>query len=114
MEELGRVVGLSRREVDLVSSWSSPPGWSHGGENEAPPGRGRFLIKVGGRPGIPIQVAITETERHLHDTNTRWVDNGHAERVRAARDMAQAMLTAGVDPQRPIPGEPFHILPGRR
>jgi hypothetical protein len=72
MQELGRVVGLSEREIDLVSSWSSPPGWGAGGEHEEPPGRGRFLIKVGGRPGIPIKVGITDTERRLHDTNTRW------------------------------------------
>ncbi|MFK3978843.1 ATP/GTP-binding protein [Micromonospora sp. NPDC050397] len=114
MEELGRVVGLSRREIDLVSSWSSPPGWAHGGENEAPPGRGRFLIKVGGRPGIPIQVAITETERHLHDTNTRWVDNGHAERVQAARGAARTRLTSGDGLQPPAPGEPLHTPPDRR
>ncbi|MEW2425911.1 ATP/GTP-binding protein [Streptomyces nigra] len=73
MEELGKIVGLSEREVDLVSSWSSPPGWATAGEHEEPPGRGRFLIKVGGRPGIPIRVAITKTERELHNTNTRWI-----------------------------------------
>ncbi|GLY24673.1 ATP/GTP-binding protein [Micromonospora sp. NBRC 101691] len=72
MADLGRVIGLSRREIDLVSSWSSPPGWASTGSNEEPPGRGRFLIKVGGRPGIPIRVSITETERRLHDTNQRW------------------------------------------
>ncbi|WP_235215764.1 ATP/GTP-binding protein [Phaeacidiphilus oryzae] len=76
MEELGRVVGLSEREISLVSSWSSPPGWgAGGGEHEEPPGRGRFLIKVGGRPGIPIKVAITDAERALHDTNQRWTPN---------------------------------------
>ncbi|MFJ2905480.1 ATP/GTP-binding protein [Streptomyces sp. NPDC087212] len=75
MEDLGRVIGLSRREIELVSSWSSPPGWAAHGDREEPPGRGRFLIKVGGRPGIPLKVAITDTERHLHDTNKRWVSN---------------------------------------
>ncbi|WP_446046157.1 ATP/GTP-binding protein [Streptomyces olivaceus] len=76
MEDLGQVVGLSRREIELVSSWSSPPGWAAHGDREEPPGRGRFLIKVGGRPGIPIKVAITDTERHLHDTNKRWAGAG--------------------------------------
>ncbi|MEV6343978.1 ATP/GTP-binding protein [Actinoplanes sp. NPDC051851] len=85
MQDLGRVIGLSRREIELVSSWSSPPGWAQNGTNEEPPGRGRFLIKVGGRPGIPIKVVITETEKHLHDTNTRWIANGDADRVRAER-----------------------------
>ncbi|MGY1438578.1 ATP/GTP-binding protein [Streptomyces reniochalinae] len=75
MEELGKIVGLSQREIELVSSWSSPPGWAVTGDREEPPGRGRFLIKVGGRPGLPIKVAITDTERRLHDTNIRWVQN---------------------------------------
>ncbi|MDP9793431.1 hypothetical protein J2S43_001943 [Catenuloplanes nepalensis] len=80
MEDLGRTVGLSRREIELVSSWSSPPGWAATGVNDEPPGRGRFLIKVGGRPGIPIRMTITDAERLLHDTNTRWVKNGEADR----------------------------------
>jgi hypothetical protein len=75
MRELGEIVGMSEREIELVSSWSSPPGWSGTGVNEEPPGRGRFLIKVGGRPGIPIKVSITDTERTLHNTNTRWTGN---------------------------------------
>lgn len=100
MQELGKVIGLSQREIELVSSWSSPPGWAQNGEDEEPPGRGRFLIKVGGRPGVPIQVAITDTERHLHDTNARWVSNGYAERMAAERAEAEAMLAAG-DHERP-------------
>ncbi|MFJ8017577.1 ATP/GTP-binding protein [Streptomyces sp. NPDC096339] len=74
MEELGKVIGMSEREIDLVSSWSSPPGWANPTANSEPPGRGRFLIKVGGRPGIPIKVAITETEKNLHNTNNRWTE----------------------------------------
>ncbi|AEB44817.1 ATP/GTP-binding protein [Micromonospora maris] len=113
MEELGRVVGLSRREIDLVSSWSSPPGWAQDGGNEEPPGRGRFLIKVGGRPGIPIRVAITDTERHLHDTNTRWIANGDADRLLAERAAAVRAVTGG----DLIAGDPDgwrHDGPGRR
>jgi hypothetical protein len=30
------------------------------------------LVKVGGRPGIPVELAITQTEVDLHDTNKRW------------------------------------------
>ncbi|WP_431679091.1 ATP/GTP-binding protein [Kitasatospora sp. KL5] len=69
--DLGQVVGMSEREIDLVSSWSSPPGWAARADEE-PPGRGRFLIKVGGRPGIPLRVSLTQAERELHDTNARW------------------------------------------
>ncbi len=95
MEELGKVVGLSRREIELVSSWSSPPGWGVAGENEDPPGRGRFLIKVGGRPGIPINVAITDAERRLHNTNTRWTPNEVAAEQSLAETAAHVARAAG-------------------
>jgi hypothetical protein len=114
MEDLGKVVGLSRREIELVSSWSSPPGWASIGADEEPPGRGRFLIKVGGRPGIPIKVAITEVERHLHDTNTRWVSNGYAERQAAERAATQAAIDAGFDLADPADAEvpePIELSP---
>ncbi|MFI6078689.1 ATP/GTP-binding protein [Actinoplanes sp. NPDC051343] len=101
MEELGKIVGLSRREIEMVSSWSSPPGWAQYGENEEPPGRGRFLLKVGGRPGIPVRVTITETEQRLHDTNLRWVTNGQAERMMAARLAAAAELQPAGEPGVP-------------
>ncbi|WP_435879781.1 ATP/GTP-binding protein [Streptomyces flaveolus] len=103
MEELGKVVGLSRREIELVSSWSSPVGWGVAGEHEEPPGRGRFLVKVGGRPGIPIKVAITDAERRLHNTNTRWTPNEEAiERsVAHAADRVAQVAQEGL---RPVPG----------
>jgi hypothetical protein len=71
--DLGQIVGLSQREIDLITSWSSPVGWSGGTGPAAPsPGLGKCLIKVGGRPGVPVKVQITATERRLHDTNARW------------------------------------------
>ncbi|MDC2952988.1 ATP/GTP-binding protein [Streptomyces gilvifuscus] len=103
MEDLGKVVGLSRREVELVSSWSSPPGWGVSGEHEEPPGRGRFLIKVGGRPGIPIKVAITDAERQLHNTNTRWTPNETAVEQALAHTAAQVARAAQEEP-RQLPG----------
>ena len=73
LADLGQVVGLSRREEDLITSWSSPSGWGHPASAAAPPpGLGKCLLKVGGRPGVPVRIQITETERQLHDTNARW------------------------------------------
>jgi hypothetical protein len=34
--------------------------------------RWKFLIKVGGRPGIPVQIGLTSIEASLNDTNKRW------------------------------------------
>lgn len=40
------------------------------------PDRGKFLIKVGGRPGIPVQIGLTSIEKTdgLNDTDTRWYE----------------------------------------
>ncbi len=70
--DLDQVVGLTSREVDLITSWSSPAGWGGDSAAGAPPGLGKCLIKVGGRPGVPVKIQITETGRRLHDTNARW------------------------------------------
>ena len=82
------------------------------GDNEEPPGRGRFLIKVGGRPGIPIKVAITDAERRLHNTNTRWTPNEDAVEqaaAQAAREVARAAQEGPLGP----PGGPGADAAGR-
>ena len=69
MAMLTSAVALSRSEQNLVMSWQNPPGWS---PDQEPPGRGKFLIKVGGHPGIPVHVELTEEERYINDTNKAW------------------------------------------
>ena len=73
MPMLNSAVALSRAEQELLTGWQDPPAWDPGHGAEAqPPGRGKFLVKVGGRPGIPVQVALTGVERELNDTNRIW------------------------------------------
>jgi hypothetical protein len=75
MSMLTRVVPLSRAEQDMLVSWQDPAAWDADAQEEAaPPGRGNFLVKVGGRPGIPVHVALTDVEQALNDTNKRWHD----------------------------------------
>jgi hypothetical protein len=73
MSLLAGATRLTEAEQLELEGWVDPPAWDQeAGVNAAPPGRGRFLIKVGGRPGIPIKVALTSVERDLYDTNRRW------------------------------------------
>jgi len=73
MGDLDQIIGMSGREVNMVASWSSPVGWTtRTGPGSPPPGLGKCLLKVGGRPGVPVRVRLTGTELRLHDTNTRW------------------------------------------
>ena len=77
MTDLDEVVGLSRAEQDMITSWQDPPSWdSVSGTTTAPPGQGNFLVKVGGRPGIPFHLQLTSIERDLgiHDTNKLWAE----------------------------------------
>ena len=70
---LRRVMAYSDAEQQMVAGWTNPPAWDSGsGADVVPPGRGNFLVKVGGRPGIPFRVVLTDAERGLHDTNKRW------------------------------------------
>ncbi|GAB2919416.1 ATP/GTP-binding protein [Streptomyces heilongjiangensis] len=78
LEDLSRIVHLSRAEIDLVSSWSSPEGWNTVDSAGGAPGRGKFLIKVGGRPGVPFRLAVTRQELALHDTSARWSEEARA------------------------------------
>lgn len=64
---------FSRAEQDLLIGWQDPPAWDRAAGQEAePPGRGKFLVKVGGRLGIPIDVQLTDVETTVHDTNKLW------------------------------------------
>ena len=69
--ELSEIVAFSRAERQQVTSWSTPPGWDIAA---LPPGVGKFLIKSGQRPGIPVSVDLTraELDAAVHDTNKRW------------------------------------------
>lgn len=72
MSKLQSVVRFSRAEEEMVVSWKTPPGWDTDSNEQPPPGMGKFLIKVGGRPGIPVQVRLTEAELSVNDTNKKW------------------------------------------
>jgi hypothetical protein len=73
MPMLTSAVPLSQAEQDLLTSWQDPGAWDTGtGRDAEPPGRGKFLIKVGGHPGIPVKVELLASERLINDTNKLW------------------------------------------
>ena len=73
MPQLTSAIPFSHAEQDLLISWQDPPTWDPTTGREAePPGRGRFLVKVGGRPGMPINVELTDAELAINDTNKLW------------------------------------------
>ncbi|MFE4542417.1 ATP/GTP-binding protein [Arthrobacter sp. NPDC056727] len=77
MEKLSKAVTLSRAEQARLISWADPGSWTDvgGSRKRVRPGLGKFLFKVGGRPGIPVALKLTSVEERLHDTNKRWTLN---------------------------------------
>jgi hypothetical protein len=69
---LREVISISEVEEQVITSWTSPPGW---GGDELPPGIGKIMIKVGSRPGIPVKVQLVPSELAVNDTNKRWTVN---------------------------------------
>jgi hypothetical protein len=86
MPLLTQVAPYSEAEQSMLIGWQDPPAWDAvAGRETAPPGRGKFLIKVGGRPGIPVQVTLTAVERAFNDTNKLWHEQSRLG-VRAGAD----------------------------
>lgn len=63
---VNEVIALTDRERDLVTSWSSTSGFSAVGSH---PGRGKYLVKVGQRVGLPLSIDLRTRERQLYDTD---------------------------------------------
>ncbi|MFF0339266.1 ATP/GTP-binding protein [Kribbella sp. NPDC004875] len=95
MENLNEVVPMSGEEQNMLIGWQDPPAWDPAtGKEAAPPGRGNFLIKVGGRPGIPVHVGLTTVEREINDTNKLWRtgEDGKPLKVEVAPDGTEAVV----------------------
>ncbi|MDP9116101.1 MAG: hypothetical protein M3O28_02340 [Actinomycetota bacterium] len=70
MPLLTAAIAMSRTEQAMLGSWQDPPAWDPAtGRDGTPPGRGRFLIKVGSRPGIPLHVELKQSSRSTTPTS---------------------------------------------
>ena len=59
-----------RREEDMLEDWATPVNF---GSDASHKGLGRFLIKLGGLLGIPINVEMCPLEKSgFNDTNLKW------------------------------------------
>ena len=66
LAQVHQITPLTGPERDLVASWSASDSWRPGARH---PGRGHYLIKTGGRIGIPIEMSLTPLEQPLYDTD---------------------------------------------
>jgi hypothetical protein len=81
---LPSILPMSEAEVQMVAGWSSPAAHTRGVAAAEPPGRGHFLAKIGGRPGIPFRTVLTNSELAVNDTNKLWHETSRLEQIQEA------------------------------
>ncbi|GAA4838978.1 ATP-binding protein [Kitasatospora terrestris] len=82
-EELQRVTGkraLTEQERMMISSWSSATSTGLDTSDQVHPGRGKYLIKLGNRPGVAAAMSLTATERRLYHTDRNTLEHEAAGR----------------------------------
>ncbi|KNX39701.1 hypothetical protein [Luteipulveratus halotolerans] len=73
MGNLKTVWDMSDKEQDDVTGWSDMGSVNPDtGAREEPPGRAKFLLKLGRSPGIPFRGVIADIEKEVIDTNSDW------------------------------------------
>ncbi|MGQ0463974.1 MAG: ATP-binding protein [Sporichthyaceae bacterium] len=60
---------LTGEEMRLVASWAAPTGTAVEGLDTPHPGRGKLLVKIGHRLGVPTQMMLTEAELVRYETD---------------------------------------------
>lgn len=99
MAKLRRVMPLSQAEAARLVSWADPGSWSrlaqnrsaHGAPRQAP-GVGKFMVKVGGRPGISVMVRLTQVEINMNNTNKRWGNSDGSVHVASGNEVTNALV----------------------
>ncbi|MBO0871961.1 MAG: hypothetical protein J2P19_01075 [Pseudonocardia sp.] len=75
LEVLNQIVGLSEAEIAEVRSWSQEAIYDNRHQQlRGGSGVGKFLLKPGSRPGIPVRVRMPQMPElaDLHNTNRQW------------------------------------------
>jgi hypothetical protein len=66
LDRISQITRLSTPERALVSSWAAPEALFAGTMH---PGRGKYLLKTGERPGLPVALTLVGDEPRLYDTD---------------------------------------------
>lgn len=82
LQAMNEAVGMSEREIEEIRSWGKGESVDPETGRKIAASRGKFLIKSGSAPGIPI-LTDHEAIADLMDTSARWHDQGNLDEVGA-------------------------------
>ena len=66
LARVGQIINLTDPERHLVSGWASPEALH---AEAVHPGRGKYLVKIGDRPGLPVSMSLIGDEWSLYNTD---------------------------------------------
>ena len=69
LERVAEQRPLTDAEIRMIASWSASSGTGLDGTKQVHPGRGRYMVKLGTRPGTPVRLELTESEQRLYKTD---------------------------------------------
>lgn len=75
MGNLEEVFAMTAKEKSMITDWSAEAMINPDtGTAAEPPGLGKFLLKIGKKPGVPFRTVMTSVELHsgVGDTNKAW------------------------------------------
>lgn len=84
LERISAQRPLTEGERSFVAGWASPSSTGADGSQVIHPGRGKYLIKVGTRIGVPVQLQLTPAELALYDTDAAMRRHLREEAARGA------------------------------
>ncbi|QRY42352.1 ATP-binding protein (plasmid) [Microbacterium hominis] len=87
LRDLAQIKPLTEPEISMVAGFNGAQSWGASVSAQTattpPPGAGKVLFKVDGRPGIPVQMVRTQTQQQLHVTDERFRAKRREEAERA-------------------------------
>ncbi|WP_329151260.1 ATP-binding protein (plasmid) [Streptomyces niveus] len=69
LERVSQQRPLTDAEISMIASWSSSSSTGLDGTKQVHPGRGRYMLRLGTRPGTPVRLELTPTEHRLYQTD---------------------------------------------
>jgi hypothetical protein len=103
MGNLAGVFAMSGKERAWITDWADEGGYDpETGQKADPPGRGKFVLKLGKKPGTPFRLDLTPVEKDVNNTNRAWADLAARVDVARSQHLAPGVSDAEIAARRAL------------